>query len=307
MFVCINCNYSTEIKCNYHKHLKTKKHLKNTKGLSSEQLKSINNCPKMPQNAPKLPQNAPKLPQNAPNCPKLPQNCPKLPQNAPNSNKTNIMCEFCSKTYSKKSHLTRHLKTCKAKKSIVDVDYKKLYEDMKSEKIKSEENKSQIISELTKQLERVIDKVGNTHITQNNIILTCYGKENLEHITDNYKIDLLKLPYSMIPRLIKDVHFNSEYPENNNIYIPNKKEPYVKVFSNNKWIYKDKNSTISELIDKNYHRLDEFYQLKGKNKLREDQQNRYLEFQTKKETNNDELIKDVKKNIEIILINNDST
>ena len=30
-YTCIICNYSSKIKCNYQKHLKTKKHIKNSK------------------------------------------------------------------------------------------------------------------------------------------------------------------------------------------------------------------------------------------------------------------------------------
>ena len=71
-------------------------------------------------------------------------------------------------------------------------------------KSKSEKNKDKIISQTYDQLERVIDKVGDTHITQNNIILNCYGNETVEHISDKQKLELLTLPYSMT-LLIKDV------------------------------------------------------------------------------------------------------
>ena len=43
------------------------------------------------------------------------------------------------------------------------------------------------------QISLLIDKVGDiTNITQNNnIVLNCYGNENLSHITDNFKTELL--------------------------------------------------------------------------------------------------------------------
>ena len=321
MYVCSECNYVTSIKCNYSKHLKTKKHKKNTKEetpKNDNSEKTYTFLPNLPSDLPNSAQNCPILPNSAQNSPFLPnsaQFCPQMPNSytfsdsddnsLENSIKVHeddkLRCEYCNREFKRKYHLTRHYNTCKIKEKI---NYKKLYEEALNQKAKSEESKDKIISQLTDQLERVIEKVGNTHITQNNIILNCYGSENIEHITDNYKLELLKLPYSMIPKLIENVHFDPNYPENNNIYIPNKKEPYVKVFHDNKWIYKDRNKAINELIDKNYNRLDEYYQKKANKQMGEEHKNRYLEFQTKKELNNDDLIKDVKKNVEIILINN---
>jgi hypothetical protein len=315
MFKCKECNYVTKIKCNFNKHLKTAKHRNNVNNLTP----NIDNIeqtytflPNLPNSLPNLPNSLPNLPNSAQNCPILPNSahyCPILPNNDTfseshdNSLENILICEYCDKEFKRRYHLTRHYKTCKSKMNQ-ELNYKKLYEEILNEKAKSEKSKDSIISQLTDQLGRVLDKVGDTHITQNNIILNCYGNETIEHISDKQKLELLTLPYSMIPKLIKDVHFDPRCPENNNIYIPNKKEPYVKIFSGDKWEYRDRNTAISELIDKNYNRLDEFYQKQANQYMAIDQKNRYLEFQTQKESNNDELIKDVKKNVEIILINN---
>ena len=95
-----------------------------------------------------------------------------------------------------------------------------------------------------------LEHVGDTtnNITNNKIILNCYGNEDMSHITDAFKAGLLKVPYVMIPKMIEEVHFNK--PENKNIYVPNKKQPLIKVYADNKWIFKDKKSTINELINK---------------------------------------------------------
>ena len=64
----------------------------------------------------------------------------------------------------------------------------------------------------------LLDKVGNTtnNYTQN-IQLNSYGNEDITHITDKLKNEMLKLPFTAIPRMIEEIHFNNDKPENKNI------------------------------------------------------------------------------------------
>ena len=103
----------------------------------------------------------------------------------------------------------------------------------------------------------------------------------------------------MIPKMIEEVHFHMKCPQNNNIYVPNKKEPYVKIFSDHKWIYKDRKSTIKELIDTNYNRIEEYYKDGGNNILDESQQKRYLEFKLEEPKTKEE----VEKKVDLLLLN----
>ena len=65
--------------------------------------------------------------------------------------------------------------------------------------------------DLQKHIELLLTKVGNTtNITQNNIVLNGYGNEDLSHISDSFKSELLKIPYNMIPKLIHEVHFSNK-------------------------------------------------------------------------------------------------
>ena len=101
-------------------------------------------------------------------------------------------------------------------------------------------------NELYKHIDKLLKKVGdtitnnNTENTSNNIQLNSYGNEDLSHITNKFKNNMLKIPYGAIPKLIEAVHFNPGKPENKNITFPNKKEKTIKIFSINlfKPIYK---------------------------------------------------------------------
>ena len=59
--------------------------------------------------------------------------------------------------------------------------------------------------------------------------------------------------------MIEAIHFNDEKPENKNIMLPNKKENLVKIFQGDKWVYKNKSETISDLVDSKYTIIDEHY------------------------------------------------
>ena len=93
----------------------------------------------------------------------------------------------------------------------------------------------------------------------NNIIIHNYGDEDTKYITSDYILNLLKYkPAKAIPELIKHTHFNEEHPENQNIKITNKKEPYIKVRKNDKWELQNKDETINDLIDRQQiHLMDE--------------------------------------------------
>ena len=70
-----------------------------------------------------------------------------------------------------------------------------------------------------------------------------------------YLTKLIKGAFTAIPKLIEKIHFNPEYPENQNIKITNKKEPYVKIMKDNKWELHDRKNTITDLIDQQHVKI----------------------------------------------------
>jgi len=96
----------------------------------------------------------------------------------------------------------------------------------------------------------------NNTNSNNTIIINNYGNEDTKYITKDFIINLLtSKPFKAIPEMIKYTHFNNDHPENQNIKITNKKEPYVKVMKDNKWEYQDRKNTITDLIDKQHIKI----------------------------------------------------
>ena len=271
LFTCKICNYNTKINSNYHKHLRTKKHLHNVE----------NNSIKIE-----------------------PQHCPKIdPKNGKKSIQKNFICDVCNKGFTTKAHLNRHINNnCLGKNNqdhLLDIIQKqnKTIEDMYNQ----HQEEKKIIFE---KMDLLFEHIGNTtNITNNKIILNCYGSEDYSHISDNYKNKLLQIPYAMIPKFIEELHFKN--PENNNIFLPNKNKPHLKIYSDNKWIYRDKNEAIKDLIDKNFNYLDSYYNQIGYESLSESQKKRYDEFHDKLKNDDSGTPNKVAKDTELLLLNND--
>ena len=269
-YQCNRCGYETKHKANFITHLNRKNIcVPLLEDISIEEVKKYYNF-NIPiissQKSTILHQNPPKLHQNPPNPPpkistKKHQNPPKFEisstkkhQNPPKSPVINE-CPYCYKRFSRSDSLNRHYGRCKIKKNLLETELL--------------EKKDNEIQELKEMVEKLLIEKGNTNITNNtnnshnttnNIInINNYGDENTKYITSDYILKLLKnKPAKAIPELIKYTHFNKEHPENQNIKITNKKEPYIKVLKNDKWELQDKDETITDLIDRQQvHLLDE--------------------------------------------------
>ncbi len=211
-----------------------------------------------------------------------------------------LSCDYCDYKTTRNSNLKRHIASCKNRLSE-ESKYRLLYEKNEAEKkglIEQHEKEKEM---LYKQIDKLLENVGHTtNNIQNNIILNNFGKEDLSHITNNFKNQLLKGPFCMIPKMIEAVHTK---PENKNILLPNKKEPYVKVFENASWKFKDRKEIVKDLVDANYNRLDEYYEKDGEKVLNNVQISRYKNFQDKYDNYDPEIHDRVLKDSELVLLN----
>lgn len=297
LYICECCNFSTKIKSHYIRHEKTKKHGLNFTILNSSSkeqgvnAESSSKCPQFPSISLNLGQ-------------KVPQKLSKIeeiPQNSGNSGKSELkkfVCEFCNRGFSRNDNLKRHLKTKCGGQNETNI-YKQLFLETRKQLLEEK-------NELKKQIEVLLTKVGNTTYINNstqNIQLNSYGNEDLSHITESFKTNLLKGPFGMIPKMIEAVHFNHDKPENQNISYPNKKENKIKIFTEGKWVYRNKSDAISDLVDGKYFILDTHYESVC-DKFNETNKKAYENFRSSYDENDKLLIETLKNQCELTLLNN---
>ena len=237
---------------------------------------------------------------------KTPNNSIFDPKSLQNNSKTlhfennKPTCEYCLRTYTRKDNLTKHLKTCKKKKEAELL-------------IISKDNK---IIKMEKQIEQLLLEKKQTNITNNNTIhnttnntinINNYGDENLKHLRSKDFADLLNGIYGAVPKLIKQIHFDPEHPENQNIKLPNKKYPYLKILKNSKWELVDKKPELLDLIDSKYFILKErYYKILEKNKynLSNLQKKTIDNFIDKYQEEDKAMLLDLLNRTELVLLNN---
>ena len=306
-YKCEICKFTTNIKSHFNRHLNTKKHHKNIEIQGNEEKKSIKETQKRPKRDPVGSKIGPK---------RDPKETQKRPSRDPVGK---FECEFCNSEFKNRTHLYRHIKNrCKVLKKQKE-ENEALEKQIVEQKIKHK--KELEISQLEKDklydyIDKLLEKQGNITTTNihidkqlnqsnsqtNNITLNSYGQEDLSHITDKMKMNLIQLPYTSVQKMIEQVHFSNKKPENKNIAITNKKENMIKVYKDNKWSYKDRNETIDELIQINYGRLDDYYENKACEQLSDMHNRRYKKYQNKFDNDEIKLIDLIKKETEMIIL-----
>ena len=245
---CKCCNFSTKLKSNYTRHLKTNKH-KNV-------IQSY---------------------------PKLSKCYPNVIQSYPNNelvSEKQHRCKYCDKTYKYRSGLSKHIKyTCKKNK---DEDFQELarllnekekqlaLKEQKMEKqLALKESKMEIeMKKMQKQIDKLTSKLQIQNINQgfvqngNNVIniqLLNHKDTDYSHLTANDYINCIADCNKCVKTLIEKVHFNSNKPENMNIYLSNIKGKYLMIYKDNTWQIQDKKSQIDDLYDSNEFVLETWY------------------------------------------------
>jgi len=303
-YICNRCGYNAKQKINLIRHLQRKNICSPTlENISIEEVKkhydfkidtkNHQNPPKLHQTTPNLPpKSTTKIHQNTPKLEKIPTKKHQKPPKKPIINE----CMYCYKEFSRIDSLNRHYGRCKIKK-------------------KEKNNDKQEILELKEIVEKLlIDNKVNTNITNNttnnmtnNIInINNYGDEDTKYITSDYILQLLKnRPAKTIPELIKYTHFNDDYPENQNIKITNKKEPYIRVRKNDKWELQDKDTTITDLIDRQQvHLMDENIEKKIESGCNSSEKINIDRCSSLYNSDNNEYMKRLYNESELIIINN---
>lgn len=154
--------------------------------------------------------------------------------------------------------------------------------------------------------------IGNNNIitnnTTNNITIVAYGREDLNKIDESDILKALVRGTNSVPIITELIHYNDQYPEFQNIYIPNINQKYCMIYNGKEWLLKDNNDIIDSLYSNKYSiledKFDEFY-----NKLTLSQQKsfkRFIEVNDKADNDDEECIKilvGIKKELKLLLYN----
>ena len=95
------------------------------------------------------------------------------------------------------------------------------------------------------------NNISNTVINNPTIKLVNFGSEDLDKINYQIFIDTIKSQGAgLYNKAIEGIHFNKDYPENQNIYISDLNRERVMVYKNEKWIIDNWDTVFPELLEK---------------------------------------------------------
>jgi len=218
-----------------------------------------------------------------------------------------IECQYCKKTFKhRQSKFTHENKHCKFKNNsnIAYTKNKQLTEKQDPYKLieKLQDEKETMASQIYELIGKVGNNTTNIQNQQNiHIHLNGFGDENLEYINNEYLKSLLKGPFGAIPKLLKNIHFHPDHPENWNIKINNKKLSYINVYDGKeeKWKLQDKRELIKNIVNKSYNILDNHFDEIDTIVLEN-----FKNFQDKYDNNDKQLHKTLEKDTELVILNN---
>lgn len=213
----------------------------------------------------------------------------------------------CGKVFTQSSNLSRHRKKCKQflDSNISMNNANEAIVEQQKQQIQQQQGQiDTLTNQITMLLEKGIHNTTNNIETQNvNIVVNSFGNENTEYLTDKIVCRLIQTaPFTCLPEIIEKIHFDPAHPENHNVKITNKKLNYAEIIKDNQWITTNKKKVIEKMIQNGYDILeDKFNDNKGS--MSEVKQERFENFQQKYSEDDKELIKNIKDEVDIILIN----
>jgi len=177
-----------------------------------------------------------------------------------------LTCPKCMISFTSRQHKNKHIKANKCKpRSIIyaRIPLHKTQESMN----KTDSNQDFIISSghhidsqtnNINKLTNINQQTNNNQCTQitQNIHIHNYGSERTDYLDYEKYLQIFKKCYDIPSAMTKEIHFNIEFPENNNILYNNERTALVK--TDDKFMYKDLHILVEELIKDKSRLVQEF-------------------------------------------------
>lgn len=166
---------------------------------------------------------------------------------------TKHVCK-CGKSYSYYSGLYVHQKKCTI--HIKEVQFFSIVEKLEKEIEKLKEGSSTTVTNSNNN-----NSNNNSNNTMNNtIVVNNFGYEDISHLSPQFIEKCLCYMSMGFKGLTQAIHLDKNKPENHTIKVTNIKSPYVSVIKDGKWVYKDKDEALSDLIWKENQILKSHYE-----------------------------------------------
>ena len=141
-------------------------------------------------------------------------------------------CQYCSKTFKRNYNKNVHETNCSKNLRLI---------------IKEKDEEIQKLKQaITTNNTGTVTNINNGNIN-NTIIINNLGNEDISHVTKKQILRALRMNKDCPVELVKLIHFNTDKPENHNIYKSNFKDKYVKYCDNNIWKIGDLMKIVTEL------------------------------------------------------------
>ena len=220
-----------------------------------------------------------------------------------------FICQ-CSKTFEYHSNLSRHKKTCKSVTTPQQLPPQPNADMMTTlldiQKMLQQQQQAQsLIPPLTQNT--------TNNITQNNKItinITSFGQEDIKHIESLTEFLTSCFLDKNIVDIIEKIHFDKDYPQNQNDRLKSLKHKMMETYVNGKWVVTDKDETLGKLVDRGTNIM-RFHTRRNKQKVMDECEEEEEDFDDIKEyfdflPGDQDLKAPVLKKLDLLFVNDDS-
>jgi hypothetical protein len=169
-----------------------------------------------------------------------------------------LNCQYCKKPYYTRSGLFKHEKICGTSIQVhsgltggMMSDLSGFSFDIPLDPITSHETITTQVETRDSGNIRYINSTTNQNILiNNNIQIRNLGDENPNWLTSNMLYQVITDVKRAIPQLMRQKHFNDDFPENKNIRIDNKRDinSILQVFEGGRWCIRDSKHTFYRVL-----------------------------------------------------------
>jgi hypothetical protein len=163
---------------------------------------------------------------------------------------SNYKCQYCNKVFKQRQGKHRH--------ETYRCTFKQLSTQINDQLIDNQSTSATFIDTQNNNNMTNINSHNTTNQLQINNQINNYGNEDIAYITKEKYKEILKNPFSSLSKLINEVHFNDEHPENKNVRIPNKKQPFIEFYDDG-WVIRNQYKFVCKLFFSKKDLLHEAY------------------------------------------------